>query len=114
MTSVDSGETVPGWVLQGEALEGEEAPGLAEWAALEQWRASWRPERDPLDATEELGTLFRRVMRQGYAAYVSGTRAMPALFALDSDLASMWQQGFACARTDAALGLSYRPACGLA
>ena len=100
--------------LSDEAQDGEIVPGLAEWIALEQWRASWRPELDPVDGTLELGALFRRAMRQGYAAYVGGTRAMPALFALDSGLASMWQQGFACARTDAALGLPDRPACGLA
>ncbi|KQV81030.1 hypothetical protein ASD15_14210 [Massilia sp. Root351] len=98
----------------GGAPEDEAVPGQAEWVALEQWRASWRPEVDLLGGSEELGALFRRAMRQGYAAYVAGARVMPALFSLDSSLAAMWQQGFADARVDAAIGAVCRPACDVA
>ena len=95
MTSVGSGGGACSRALFGGEPEGEAVPGQAEWVALEQWRATWRPEVDPVGGTEELGALFRRAMRQGYAAYLVGARAMPALFALDSSLAAMWQQGFA-------------------
>ena len=114
MTSVLRDSAARLRVLQADAQEGESVPGLAEWVALEQWRATWRPDADPVGGMEELGALFRRAMRQGYAAYWVGTRVMPELFALDSSLASMWQQGFACAQTDAAIGVVCRPASDLA
>ncbi|KQW93177.1 hypothetical protein ASC94_10895 [Massilia sp. Root418] len=114
MTSVGSDGGARSRPLCGGAPEDEAVPGQAEWVALEQWRASWRPEVDLLGGTEELRALFRRAMRHGYAAYVAGARAMPTLFALDSSLAAMWQQGFADARRDAAIGVVCQPACDVA
>ncbi|WP_377705283.1 hypothetical protein [Pseudoduganella sp. UC29_71] len=110
MVSVDSAANARSRDGAGASQEGEVVPGLDEWIALEQWRANWRPSCNPVDGTAELAALFRRTARQGYAAYVAGVRAMPALFALDGALACLWQQGYACARADAAIGILARPA----
>lgn len=114
MACVNSRSTRRAYLLSDDALDVECIPGLAEWIALEHWRANWRPEPDPVGGTDELCALFQRVMRRGYAAYLAGAKVMPELFALDSSLASMWQEGFASARMDAAIGAIYRPACDLA
>ncbi|MES2260582.1 MAG: hypothetical protein V4724_18835 [Pseudomonadota bacterium] len=94
-------------VLAEDVLEADSVIGLAEWMALQAWRANWRPEPDPARSVEALGAVFRRVLRIGYAAYLSGAKVMPTLFALDSTMAQMWQEGFALARVDARLGIRH-------
>lgn len=96
-------DTDQGWPSELSYDEAESAPGQSEWAQKERWRAGWRPHPDPTVGTGELRDVFRRVMRRGYAAYLAGERAMPVLFACDSEFASMWQIGYDHARFDAEL-----------
>lgn len=95
--------------LSAETEEADSVSGLDEWLALQAWRANWRPEPDPARNVEELAVVLRRAMRAGYAAFWTGAKAMPELFALDSTLACMWQEGYASAGREASLDVMTQP-----